>query len=184
MLPAPLPVRWRGRGSKERGTPEPWRIPGSCRHHKRRRITQRSPNRRFPVRSLSAIAAATIALLRINSDCRVSHRRLLIKCGRFLRIMTLPSERIRNDLRPACGNRRIHLLVAQAVRSHLNETLHQLLVSAPGVSDANRHSAAECHHPREPCPQKLPLGLSGRTFEIAEGIARQHDSNIYANVRK
>lgn len=31
----------------------------------------------------SPMAAATISLLRINSDRRVSHRRLLIKCGLF-----------------------------------------------------------------------------------------------------
>lgn len=31
----------------------------------------------------TVIAAATIALLRMNSDRRVSHRQLLIKCGLF-----------------------------------------------------------------------------------------------------
>lgn len=31
----------------------------------------------------TAVAAATISLLRINSDRRVSHRRLLIRCGLF-----------------------------------------------------------------------------------------------------
>ena len=70
---------------------------------------------KVPDWSLTAIVAATIELLRCHSVGRVSHRRVLNKCGLFLGMMALPSGQIRNDCRYACRYRWARLFVTQAV---------------------------------------------------------------------